>query len=237
MKTKLIIAISSIYFFIYSFAVAAPWSVVLFLGAMCCWVSMAPDVWALIRSTAKKSQEIYQRGQRVFKVINQISKMDDLQMEQMMNPVQQLGLVQISSNPHFPMQSAIGPLDFSVKEKTVSPLKEISYQAEHAFSDLKKIEEAAAFYPEDETKLILFVSVSEHSREKEIVESLLASRVPVFAIQKDIFPNTDVIEISQKIYFENKDLFYGLEMLCSDRYKHFVFMIPKLLGHRPNLIV
>ncbi len=214
------------------------------------FLSVSKIIFELVMKPVKKTQKSLRQGQRVLQVLKQLSELPPEEMERVFRQPVEIrlnpGSTPIALNhaatqclqdearildlkPRLQGLKYVETEDSSQSEeiKTVSPIKEISYQTGDFFTELKKIEEEVAKLPGEERKLVVFVGEKTSLQEFQLIDEIRKDIAPEGFLQRDLFPKTDVIEVSTEMFRRHRQLLLRLEELFGDEYHHYVYLYPE----------
>lgn len=227
MKKIFFAGISIPFFILHGFQLSAPWNVIMFALTLAVVGAFVHLLDSFKFHPVRRIRIKWNQIQRLFHVLNRLSQLKASEFDDLVDPSAKVPSSNVVlSNQKFAVNSLLGEMDFLDLEKSVSPVKEVVYQSNHTFSDLQKIEEQIQNYSAEDKKLIIFATVASQAKETDLLDRLRSFQIPEFAVQREIFENTDVIEVSIGAFEKNKNVFYNLENIYKGVYKHFIFMTP-----------
>jgi hypothetical protein len=190
-----------------------------FLGVLA--IALLKSVYETISRQWKRSVQMIAQCRKAWKTLLKLSQLDPYQLDQFLTDTSS-GRAKV-----FHLKPKLGLVQFDEAKAKLATVQKVPYHAKQTLMDLQQIEEKTASLPPDERKLVIFVSQHEQFFEPELLDALTGLHVPESAIQRNIFLNTDVIEVSTEGFAKHKSLFDRIEQILGLQYSHYLILYPK----------
>lgn len=183
---------------------------------------MMKEITEFISRRIEASKDTAKKVQRRAQVLYRMSQLPPEKVEQFFqaneNKEEQAKVY------HF--KPRLGLVQFTQQPDREPKIHDITYESENLIADMRQAEDHVAILPADDRKLVIFVSEQRPSLESELLTALKKNERPDFAIQKEILPQTDFLELSTEAYLSSRLHLRKLVQRLGNEYQHYVYFYP-----------